>query len=378
MNPEVESCIRAGHAVETIYLTAADAGRWWPYWKDREAGVRSAYAHMAGVADSWTGTEVLAGLKLVRAIRLSAAGVSLVFIALPDGEKTGRGYASTGFRSLRKLWRKPTGSAITVDGVNSYSRHELIQTLAALIVAFGPDHIHIQDAGDRYGDDHADHLFGGLFAFAAHLAAAEQVSHDITSYRGYNIAQLPANLAQAEHDEKRASFFAYAETCRSAHETCLIKGVEDFAFRRYAVEGLPPQVARIRLSPRRCLTADAKSVTVRRCADGGTPAGALQKWWLLADGSIQAEPGRCLQAGSHVAVSYCDGRSAQRWTAFDDGQIRGAGGKCLTAGDLGAPAGLSTCTSTRSQRWQVMQWNSTAILQEYIPLEEEGATAVNR
>ena len=119
MNPEILSCIRAGHTVQTVYLTAADAGRWWPYWKDREAGVRSAYAQMAGATNSWTTTEVLAGMKQVRTIKLNASGVTLIFLGLPDGNRNGKGNTATGFRSLRKLWLKPSGSAITIDGSNS-------------------------------------------------------------------------------------------------------------------------------------------------------------------------------------------------------------------------------------------------------------------
>src|SRR5689334_1581746 len=49
MNPDMQASIRAGNPVETVFLTAGDAGLGVDYQLEREAGARAAYALLAGV-----------------------------------------------------------------------------------------------------------------------------------------------------------------------------------------------------------------------------------------------------------------------------------------------------------------------------------------
>src|SRR3954470_1650649 len=53
-NPDLQRDISSGRCVQTIYLTAGDAGSGFSYWGAREDGVKAAYAQMAGLANNWT------------------------------------------------------------------------------------------------------------------------------------------------------------------------------------------------------------------------------------------------------------------------------------------------------------------------------------
>ncbi len=87
MSPDVPESIRAGHTVRTVYLTAGDAGKTSAYWKDgREAGIREAYALMAGVDNSWTeSVDTVQGKPAYRFTLVGNQRVSVVFLRLPNG-----------------------------------------------------------------------------------------------------------------------------------------------------------------------------------------------------------------------------------------------------------------------------------------------------
>jgi GlcNAc-PI de-N-acetylase len=121
-NPTLEQDIGSGRCVETIIVTAGDDGQGSSYWMGREAGVKAAYAQMAGVPNTWTQADAgIAGHPMPRVTLTGEATVSLVFMRIPDGNLDGSGFASTGFTSLQKLWQGTIPTIAVIDGSSSYT-----------------------------------------------------------------------------------------------------------------------------------------------------------------------------------------------------------------------------------------------------------------
>ena len=190
LNTDIVHDVQDGVCVRTVFVSAGDAGKAQSYWEGREAGSKAAYAEMAGVSDAWTQAD--AGITDHPMPVLTLTGqptVSLVFMRLPDGNGNGSGFTSTGNESLQKLWQGDISQIDAVDGSSSYSKQQLIDTLAALMTSFGPDTVRTQDFLGSYGDgDHSDHHSTAYFAKAAspHYAG----SHQLVGYLDYH--DLPA------------------------------------------------------------------------------------------------------------------------------------------------------------------------------------------
>lgn len=372
MNPDIATCIKSGDEVRTVYLTVGDAGRGLAFGRNRERGIFAAYARMAGVVNAWTATDRPIGDKLIRIYRLDAAPkVSTVFLRLPDGDRKGRGYAATGFQSMTRLWENRIIAISSLDGKNTYTKTELIQTLAYLMMDFRTHHVHTQDASNLYGKGHSGHQYGARFALEAHhIYAASGAQHTFTTYRGYNIAAEPRNLPQDIYEEKRAVFLTYAEHCRTPGEDCLVGNFDGWGHRQYAIAQAQNLSGQIRLFSGECLTAGADTlkgiapVLVSVCLHGHSRVGdgSHQTWSIHSDGSITSFGGRCLEVrggssgdGTPIQLAPCTGTSQQRWTAFENGQIRGLAGKCLDFGGGRPTASTSVqlyhCAAVPRQRW---------------------------
>ncbi|KAL2871415.1 GlcNAc-PI de-N-acetylase-domain-containing protein [Aspergillus lucknowensis] len=213
LNPSLLHSIRDNHSIQTIYLTAGDAGLGPEYWTSRQTGALAAYAQMAGVSNTWdeSGLEIPAGEIRLYTLRERAENpISLAFMHLPDGNGDGSGFAATGNESLEKLWKGAIGTINTVDesGI-SYTREELISALASVIDRYGPDSVSAQDYVDAFGSgDHSDHTAGALFANEA--AVRSSFGGSVAAYEGYPIKDLPANVGGADLDAKKAAFYTYA------------------------------------------------------------------------------------------------------------------------------------------------------------------------
>ena len=374
LSPEIPVRIQAGDVVRTVFLTAGDAGLGTPYWQNREAGAQAAYAQMAGAANAWTSSDRLFGDKLVRLCTLDgASNVSVVFLRLPDGNvNTGGGYAITGYQSLQRLWQGQISSIASLDGANTYKEEELIQTLVALMMDFRPQHIQTQDSSDLYGNDHPDHRYGARYAFEAHQRyAASGAHHTFAFYRGYNIANEPVNLTQAQRDAKWAVFTTYAQhdsgICDGTGVACLLGGDYDqWSYREYRVAQAKDLAGEVGVLSGGCLTADAAGselsapAVISTCQGGGDTSS--QTWSINGDGSITTFDGRCLEVRGGVSqdqtpaqLAACAGVPAQRWTAFENGQIRGLAGKCLDVSGGASADGtlvqLSGCVALPEQQW---------------------------
>src|SRR5205807_1988344 len=89
--------------------------------------------------------------------------VSVIFMRLPDGGLSSLWATDNG----APFYVTPANSLTTADGANSYTKADVIQTLAAIISDFQPGEIGSQDSTFAYGDDHQDHITSALFALEA-------------------------------------------------------------------------------------------------------------------------------------------------------------------------------------------------------------------
>jgi LmbE family N-acetylglucosaminyl deacetylase len=215
LSPDLLHSIQAGRAVRTVFLTAGDGGAEADYWQGREVGIQAAYAQMCGVPDAWTRTDFgLIGHPIPVFTLAGCATVSLVFLRLPDGNIDGNGFAATHYKSLQQLWTGAISTIATLDGVASYSKATLLDTLGACMSSFQPDQINTQDYVGSYDDgDHSDHhAVAYLVQAAAHLYTSP---HRVTGYLGYTTSTQLANVSGADLSAKQDAFYAYAQHDRA-------------------------------------------------------------------------------------------------------------------------------------------------------------------
>lgn len=238
MNPDIDDAIDRGHCVRTVYLTAGDAGREEAYVVEREAGIRAAYAVMAGVPDRWLHNDLAVAGFTIRTLSLEyAPRVSLSFLGLPDGIE-GAGSERYGHASLARLWSGELSYATSVDGRNRFGKQSLLEALGGILAHDHPQVVRTLDPSDRYGRDHNDHRSSARFATAAY-EHSDRTAHHV-SYRGYNISDLPPNLDEGAVHAKWEAFWAYV-----VHDPALANGRDavvatlyaGWAARRYTTSG---------------------------------------------------------------------------------------------------------------------------------------------
>jgi len=210
--------VRGGRCVQTVFLTAGDAGDDAEYWEGREEGALAGYAQMLGVPDEWTAsTAVVDGHPIQMRTLDALPKVSIAFMRLPDGGPAGAGTPAYGSESLTKLWRSVKGGSPSVgeieavDGSSSYDFGELVEALAAMLDSFGPRQIATQNyllplVGP---EDHADHVGTGKFTQEATAVYGE--ANRLRGFLGYNSTDEPANVFDDLLGEKSDAFYAYGE-----------------------------------------------------------------------------------------------------------------------------------------------------------------------
>ncbi len=241
MNPDIDEAIDHGHCMRSVYLTAGDAGREESYVVEREAGVRAAYAVMAGVPDQWAHSDLTIDGFTIRSFTLEQAPrVSLSFLGVPDGIE-GAGSDRYGHASLSRLWDGELSHANTVDGLNRFSKQALIDVLTGILHHDHAALVRTLERTGAYGRDHNDHRNSARFAIAAYEHSDKSATH--LSYRGYNISDLPANLDEAAVHAKWEAFWAYVQ-----HDPALANGRDPivttlyagWAARQYPTSGTEP------------------------------------------------------------------------------------------------------------------------------------------
>jgi hypothetical protein len=188
-----------------VYVTSGDGGGPASWWQSREASMRTVYARMANVANTWScAARAFAGKNANVCTLTARPNISLVYLRLPDGQIERLWARVTG----PPLWVSPVTSLTTIDSATSYTWQELVNSLVAIMTDTVPGSINSTDSTLAYGPDHRDRVTTGLFALeAAHRYGGE---YDFRIYRGNTMYQPwfagyspePVNLTQAQHDAK--------------------------------------------------------------------------------------------------------------------------------------------------------------------------------
>ncbi len=379
VNPALSDDYDAGTCLRVVYLTAGDAGRTADYVRERENGVRAAYAFMAGASNAWRRSDI-DGIRAFSLDRPPAGRgeIQLLFVGLPDGFPRGRGSSAQGRQSLLKLFRGGIDRISTVDGSARYDERTLVATLQKLIERFEPDTIRTMDhQSTRLGFsldepvDHSDHAVTARYTLLAArraMAATPGLRPAIVFYRGYGISALPENLTPGESARKSAIFAEYVRwvgceqaVCPSA-PTTLAAGDQNWVSRQYRREIPAPAPGTI-VSWMGATGAPNDDASTARCLEAG-PGGAVrtqacdgtraQGWYVSGARLRSTLNGGCLSAGRAPAIAACDGGRSQRWTLAPDGRIRNAAG-CLHQDDLldrHARLRVAECDGGRpEQRW---------------------------
>jgi LmbE family N-acetylglucosaminyl deacetylase len=209
-SPDLLHDITAGRSVRTVFVTAGDAARDETYWSGRERGSLAAYAQMAGVADAWSMTDAaVPGTSIRMQTLVGAPQISVVFMRLPDGNRTGAGMIVHHHESLMRLWQGSIASVHAVDGSATYTGASLRTTLTELMAAFGPTTVRTQDWTIEFGTgDNADHTATALFVQQAHRDY--ESAHTVVAYEGYPAWTRLPDVTGTDLDAKQRAFQAYA------------------------------------------------------------------------------------------------------------------------------------------------------------------------
>ncbi|MEV0584932.1 PIG-L family deacetylase [Nonomuraea sp. NPDC050310] len=210
MSPDLFGAVAGGAPTTTVYLTAGESAAGiddrrdaLEYARQREEGVRAAYAYLARKPNRWRRQLLeLPGLRAWWDVLLGRPEVGLVFVGLPDG---GDPRAEGGRDALHRLW---TDDACVrpVTGGPCVGRRKLVVALRGLLTRLRPTVLRTLDAG-AVGphQDHRDHVSSAKLA----IAAARGLDVRVRSYRGYSMTRLPANLDPRLAEVKRQVFEVY-------------------------------------------------------------------------------------------------------------------------------------------------------------------------
>lgn len=216
MVPDLVSALRAGKAVQTVFVTSGDAGFTCDaYTQGREQGAKLAIARLLNVESRWTEQERSVNGKRVRFSALANSAISFVHIGLPNpglfSEEPPEG-------ALAKLWSRQITQVSTLpfDGrtmIDAYTREDLIEVLRALMVQFAPKDLRILDASQQqlpyYPFEHIDHMGSAMFAFAAFQRYT--LADSITFYPLYSVLFSPENLSNSSSSLRRDLFDTYRQ-----------------------------------------------------------------------------------------------------------------------------------------------------------------------
>jgi LmbE family N-acetylglucosaminyl deacetylase len=206
-SPDILHDVQSGKCVRTVAVTAGERGDS-DIMLSREAGLRAAYANMAGVTNTWTTADAgVSGHPMPLYTLSGKPTVSLIFVRLPEGFWGG---GTSGDETIRNLWQGSVSQIHTDDGTSTYTKSSLTATLTALMTNFQPDTIRTQDYIGTFGDgDHDDHHAASYFARQAHLTYPS--SHTFTGYQDYETQNEPQNVFGADLTGKTSAFNAYLQ-----------------------------------------------------------------------------------------------------------------------------------------------------------------------
>ena len=319
MNPDLSNAIRLKHCVLTTFLTAGNDNKQGQagltYMKQREAGIRLAYANMAGQPNSWIEGRFYVNGRSVKAFALAGdLRVLLMFFRLPDGADSDYN------KTLAALNSSPNGTVTisAIDGSNTFTKGDLITTMAKIMKAVQPKYLHIQDSSpdpyitdnDVTVGDHVDHVVGARLVEAAEQQYTQP--HMVVRYRDYNInTETVPNLSAADQASKLNTFNLYAANdsvicplfngCVSAANAGGVYSFYGWTQRQYFHQADDQQGSMVQGPDGRlqAFVIGNRTSTLRAIAQGA-PNGIWNAWQDLK-GNFSARP---------VVTPYGDGRLA--------------------------------------------------------------------
>jgi LmbE family N-acetylglucosaminyl deacetylase len=202
--------VQNGTGVLTVHLSAGDNGQPAQYWRQREAGIQASYAEMAGVPNEWARRALRIGSHDIPFnVLIRRPNILLAFMRLPDGgHRTGTGSARYGHQSLRRLWENSKPRITSVDRSASYTKQDLIDTLASIMNAFTPELVAVMDYVNAFTPgDHMDHYASAKFSLAAH--ELYRPPHRLVGYAGYRVESLTENVGGDWLRKKQSAFYVY-------------------------------------------------------------------------------------------------------------------------------------------------------------------------
>ncbi|GII92387.1 PIG-L family deacetylase [Sinosporangium siamense] len=222
LSPDMFGAVASGRATATVFLTAGEATAGLDddydplqYIRDREEGIRTAYAVLAGKPNRWRSRLVHAGAARLRMdVLVATPAIRLIFAHLPDG---GDPRADGGRDALTRVWHaRRRGECARAFSSAAYrpclDRRDIVEVLTTVFRRFRPTVLRTLDpepgSGPGHGHDHPDHVAAARFA----LAAAHEYGDPrlkIVSYRGYSVTSRPPNLDPRLRALKRRVFAVY-------------------------------------------------------------------------------------------------------------------------------------------------------------------------
>ena len=369
MQPDLLEALQRADGVTNVYVTAGNGTAGIAKAEVRDEGLRTAYAVATGHAPSdWDcGWITIAG-HAAEHCRLPAAALSLVFLNYPDGGKVGEQP-----ESLLHLWDGTVATATTVARrPATYDQAGLVATVAELLGDTQPAVIRTLEVAATHGTDHSDHMVVGALAL---LGAAQAGSTaELTSFRGYDVEDEPANTAAtlvARSTTVLEHYDACATDCGVAcGAPCPTNPAQHATWlgRRYAV-GFRRPLALVKLVDSdlgQCLTLTAGGdIRVDDCA-------AAPRWSLTAGGALQSDD-RCVQRlpTGELVAAHCDAAAVapvvERWFMDDEGHLWSGAAPipvdgmdykhldCLAAAAAGARAHADLCGQDHAPVWQALR-----------------------
>ncbi|MCF2526830.1 PIG-L family deacetylase [Yinghuangia soli] len=215
LSPNLIQDLQSGAHVRSMYFVASDYRKYPQYMKDREEGVRQAYALALGRKPSEWRFEPYAAGGVQATLWKLGDNVSILETRIPDGfRKTPLGAERLWalYAENKTIATRP-GDTFPEQKVN---RDALVRYLHEVVAEYRPTVLNtldptadLQGTPDAQGGFHQDHIAVSrlvIFAFEGRPGAPQ-----INYFRDYTIDGAPANLAKAQAKLKAKYFHKYTE-----------------------------------------------------------------------------------------------------------------------------------------------------------------------